>query len=117
MRETRRYKFKNKVKIVDLGFRFADITGLEREQTFDKGSVSARRANLKLNGATPEEIEILLHERVELNVLPSAKLVAFVERKFKEHSASPRSCPPPRRWRKTYRHLAGEPRHREEAQA
>ena len=37
------------------------------------------------NGATEEEIEFLLERRVELNALPSDRLVAFIERKLKQH--------------------------------
>lgn len=45
----------------------------------------AARANLRANGATPEEIEFLLQERVELNAYPSDELVAWIEVKLAEH--------------------------------
>jgi hypothetical protein len=37
------------------------------------------------NGATEEEIEFLLHRRVELNAMTSRQIVDFVERKLQEH--------------------------------
>ena len=41
--------------------------------------------NLRDNGASEEEIEFLLRQRVELNALPSDQLVAWIERKLSEH--------------------------------
>ena len=86
-RNTRRYTFRNgaPAAVIDLGLRLADIDGLESEATFDRGSKSARRENLKANGATDEEIEFLLARRVELNALPSDRLVGFIEQKLNEH--------------------------------
>ena len=52
------------------------------------GAAAARRQNLRLNGATEEEIEFLLEQRVELNALTSGQLVAFIERKLAEHGIS-----------------------------
>ena len=48
-------------------------------------SQSTRRRQLINNGATETEIEILLHERVELNALTSDALVAMIERKLNAH--------------------------------
>ena len=88
-RDTRRFTFGNKVRIIDLGLRLADVRelGLEAsaEAAFDRGSDSAKRENLRLNGATREEAEFLLKQRVELNALTSDQLVAFIERKLDEH--------------------------------
>ena len=48
--------------------------------------METRRANLRKNGATREEIEFLLHgRRVELNAMTSRQLVAFVERKLTDN--------------------------------
>jgi hypothetical protein len=55
------------------------------EDTFDRGSAAARRRNLLLNGATREEAEFLLTQRVELNALTSAQLIAFIEHKLAQH--------------------------------
>jgi hypothetical protein len=86
-RDTRRYSFNNQPNIIDLGLRLTDVQelGLESEQVFDRGNERTRRQNLRLNGATPEEIEFLLHRRVELNAMSSDQLVAFIERKLQEH--------------------------------
>jgi hypothetical protein len=85
-RDTRRYKFENQFKIIDLGLRLADIAGLEREpRAFTKVSEETRREQLANNGATTAEIDILLDERVELNALTSDALIAMIERKLKTH--------------------------------
>jgi hypothetical protein len=85
-RSTRRYTFENRIKVIDLGLRLGDISGLQDERVYDKGEETTRAANLRRNGATPEEIEFLLHRRVELNAMTSAQLVSFVERKLRQHS-------------------------------
>jgi hypothetical protein len=59
---------------------------VQKEDAFDKGTESQRRHNLRENGATDEEINILVKERVELNAMTSDQLVAFVERKLTEYS-------------------------------
>lgn len=88
-RSTRRYSFEHQTKVIDLGLRLTDVRdlGLEAsaEAAFDRGGVSAKRQNLRLNGATEEEIEFLLEQRVELNALPSDQLVRFIEGKLAEH--------------------------------
>jgi DNA topoisomerase VI subunit A len=81
----RRYLFRNQIKIIDLGLRLPDIDGLEAEEVFDRGSSRAIRENLRVNGATAEEIEFLLAGRVELNALASDELIAFIERKLTGH--------------------------------
>jgi hypothetical protein len=88
-RNTRRYSFEHGAKIIDLGLRLADVRDLDleasAEDVFDRGSDSARRENLRLNGATEEEIKFLLARRVELNAMTSDQLVAFIEGKLAEH--------------------------------
>jgi hypothetical protein len=88
-RDTRRFTFSQHAKIIDLGLRLADIRelGLEAsaEAAFDRGRDSAKRENLRLNGATREEAEFLLTKRVELNALTSDQLVAFIEAKLAKH--------------------------------
>jgi hypothetical protein len=75
------------VEVIDLGLRLVDVRelDLQAEEAFDKGSVSSRRWNLQQNGATPEEVEFLLTQRVELNALASHRLVAFIESKLEQH--------------------------------
>jgi hypothetical protein len=83
-RDTRRYTFRSKFEVIDLGLRLEDVDGLETEDVYFDNA-PATRDNLKLNGATPEEIDFLLHRRVELNALASEDLVSLIERKLDEH--------------------------------
>jgi hypothetical protein len=83
-RDTRRYSFSRAFKVHDLGLRIGDIDGLETEDVTSNASAAAITANLKQNGATEEEIEFLLEQRVELNAMTSDALVAFIERKLAE---------------------------------
>ena len=41
--------------------------------------------NLRRNGATEEEIEFLIHHRVELNAFTSDELIEWIEEKLAEH--------------------------------
>jgi hypothetical protein len=88
-RDTRRFSFGHQAKIIDLGLRLTDVRDLNLEASaeavFDRGSDSARRQNLRLNGATREEAEFLLKRRVELNALTSGQLVEFIEAKLAKH--------------------------------
>ena len=81
-RDTRRYTFAQGFKVHDLGLRLEDVDGLETEEVTHQASDAAVAANLRLNGATQEEIEFLLSERVELNAFASDELVAFIEGKL-----------------------------------
>ncbi len=85
MRDTRRYSFRNRIHVIDLGLRLDDVEGLERETVYSDVSVSKVRANLRENGATQEEIEFLLSERVELNAFASDELITWIEAKLEEH--------------------------------
>ena len=84
-RDTRRYQFTNRIKVVDLGLRLEDIDGLETEKIYSRESQNKVRANLRENGATDDEIEFLLKDRVELNAFASDELVSWVESKLDEH--------------------------------
>lgn len=85
-RDTRRYQFSNAVEAVDLGLRLADIEGLEREPAAaTKTRAENLRGQLRENGATEEEIAILVVERVELNAMTSDALVEMIERKLKAY--------------------------------
>jgi hypothetical protein len=60
-RDTRRYQFSNVFEVVDFGLRLQDIAGLEREPAAaTRTSADILRAQLAENGATEEEIAILL---------------------------------------------------------
>lgn len=76
--------------VVDLGFRLEDIQGLESEPVTYRGDP---RQNLRDNGATQEEIDILCQssgygqyygERVELNAMTSEQFIEWLERKLTE---------------------------------
>ncbi len=88
-RNTRRFTFSHNAKLIELGLRLTDVRALDLERSaeaaFDRGGDSAKRENLRLNGATAEEVEFLLTRRIELNALPSDRLVAFIEHKLNEH--------------------------------
>ena len=85
-RDTRRYQFSNAFEVIDLGLRLKDIAGLEREPAAaTKASEAKLREQLAENGATAAEIEILLHERVELNAMTSDALIAMIKRKLKQY--------------------------------
>src|SRR5262249_56265252 len=79
----------NEFVVTDLGLRLDDITGVEREPAArSRMSLPKRREQLINNGATEAEVDILLHERVELNALTSDALVAMIERKLEEHGVT-----------------------------
>jgi hypothetical protein len=88
-RDTPRYKFTHRVKLIDLGLTLKDVQRLQLEDLSekhdDKGTREAREANLRLNGATDEEVRFLLERRVELNALSPRDFIDFVERKLKAH--------------------------------
>ena len=96
-RGTRRYSWRSKGAI-DLGLRLEDIQkyALESEDVYYRGangrtliddqSIRLKiRDQLKTNGATKEELEFLLHHRVELNAFASDQLVEWIEEKLVEH--------------------------------
>ena len=86
-RDTRRYEFANKVKVIDLGIRLEDIEeySLDYEHYSPGKSEWKVRENLRENGATEEEIEVLLNQRVELNAFTSGQLIEWIESKLKKH--------------------------------
>jgi hypothetical protein len=85
-RDTRRYQFGSYIELIDLGLRLEDIDGLESEPAAaTKTDENILREQLAQNGATEDEIDFLLSDRVELNAMASDDLVEMVERKLKEH--------------------------------
>ena len=83
-RNTRRYTFAKRHRVIDLGLRLADVDelGLEPERAFDRGDDFAKRINLIKNGASGDEVDFLLFQRVELNALTSDQLVRWIESKL-----------------------------------
>src|SRR5262249_45830939 len=66
---TRRYAYRRKFQVVDLGLRLADIKGLERERVH-VSSPDKTAETLRQHCATKQEINILYGgERVELNAV------------------------------------------------
>jgi hypothetical protein len=85
-RDTRRYQFSSTIEPIDLGLRLEDIAGLAREPAAaTKTNETDLREQLANNGATGDEIRVLLTERVELNALSSDRFIEMIERKLKEH--------------------------------
>lgn len=85
---TRRYKFVNELKVIDIGLRLADVErlGLESEAVEIKGDHEKLRQRLAINGATKAEIGFLLSgRRVELNAMPSDVFIRLIEEKLDEY--------------------------------
>lgn len=88
-KSTRRFRYITRPKVYDLGLRWDDIDGLDSEDVeIDHSSKVARKLTLQRHGATAEEIEFLMDQRVELNALPSDELVALIEEKLDEHGVT-----------------------------
>ncbi len=89
-RDTRRYEFKNEIRVIDLGLRLDDVQkhDLESERVYYRMSPHKIRSNLTKNGATQEEVAFLLDQRVELNAFASADLVGWIEAKLGERGIS-----------------------------
>jgi hypothetical protein len=91
---SRRYRFENRVQIVDLGLRLADIEalGLEPEPSptaAEDMSIWQKRVDtLQRHGADWDEIAFLRNQRVELNAMPSDVFVQFVTDKLREAGVS-----------------------------
>ena len=86
-RDTRRYAFRNRIEVVDLGLRLEDVEGSALE-TEDVVHRSDPAQNLRENGATAEEIAFLRTRRAELNAFASADFVAWIERKLEQHGVA-----------------------------
>ena len=95
----RRYKFRTKPKVIDLGLRLEDVTrlgltGEEVEYTQQKNP----RERLMKHGANEAECAFLIREpigsrgwagvRVELNELAGQMFTDFIEAKFAEHGVA-----------------------------
>jgi hypothetical protein len=85
-RSTKRYRFGHghAANVIDLGLRLEDVAGLETETVHCDSEWKARE-NLRENGATDEEIDFLIDERVELNAFASDEFIQWIELKLQEH--------------------------------
>jgi hypothetical protein len=86
----RRYRFRNKVPVIDIGLRLSDVErlSLQSEPVETKGDWDKRAKTLKMHGALPAEIEFLRDQRVELNAMTAPEFVAFLEGKLVENGVS-----------------------------
>jgi hypothetical protein len=85
-RDNRRYTYRHRLKVIDLGLRLADVQkcGLEPEDVAIQNTYAVH-SNLLENGASAEEAKFLcLGQRVELNAFTSRALVDWIEGKLKE---------------------------------
>ncbi len=92
--DTRRYKFRNRPKVVDIGLRLDDIIDMELDPepvTYDTDKDP--RVILRQQGATDEELAMLVADgrpgywrgqRVELNAMTSRQFIDWLERKLKQ---------------------------------
>jgi hypothetical protein len=81
------YRYRNQVRIVDLGLRLTDVEdmGLLAEPFATDNNWNAVSDTLAKHGATEEEIEFLQNQRVELNATTSDQFIAFIEEKLEKH--------------------------------
>jgi hypothetical protein len=94
-RDTRRYSFENKIRVLDLGLRLKDVREWGLDSELVAYGKSDPRRNLYENGADEEETQFLhagtrpphghYGRRVELNAFTSGDIVAFVEGKLEEN--------------------------------
>ena len=95
-RDTRRYEFRNNIKVIDLGLSLTEVEGMGLESEYQhhlKGKRLALEDNLRANRATEAEIAFMFRDfdrlrssrRVELNAMTSPQFVSFVERKLREN--------------------------------
>jgi Histidine kinase-, DNA gyrase B-, and HSP90-like ATPase/Protein of unknown function C-terminus (DUF2399) len=92
----RRYRFRNKVNVTDIGLRLADVQqyGLESEPWREKVSCSKIVETLHRHGATEQEVAYLIDghnrthtwgQRVELNAFTSEQFIGWLDGKLTEH--------------------------------
>ena len=81
------YRYWNKVTIVDLGLRLADVEDMDllSEPFATDDDWGAITRTLERHGATKDEIEFLDGDRVELNAMDGEQFIEFIKRKLEEH--------------------------------
>jgi Topoisomerase 6 subunit A/Spo11, Toprim domain len=88
--DTRRYQFRNQLKVHDFGLRLIDVKKWDLESETVSYGNSDPEDNLRDNGATDEEIAFLIGDgftgkRVELNAFPSDAFIEWLKGKLDEH--------------------------------
>jgi hypothetical protein len=77
-----KYRFKNKINVVHLGLRLADVEKYELQEEYHEFSGDFARDSI----ATEEEMEYLRsNRRVELNAFTSPQFIEWLESKLTEH--------------------------------
>ena len=110
--DSRRYTFKSKPKVVDLGLRLADVKemNLQSEPVSYLSKVDPRE-NLRENGATEDECNFLVQgkvgggwtgKRVELNAMTSPQFVEWLEKKL-AHAGVEKVVPDPKALEAAYK--------------
>src|SRR5262249_26473248 len=94
-RATRRYEFKNAIRVIDLGLRLADVEDNNLEAEAVHYGKTDPTQNLLENGATQQEIDFLCPERnryqgnagqrADVNAFTSGDVVKWIEAKLQEH--------------------------------
>jgi hypothetical protein len=96
-KSNRRYRFENRVEIVDLGLRLADVQAeqlqtepipLDKDPDKQRSKWAAQALTLARHGATSEEIEFLRTRRSELNMLTGRRFLTFLEQKLSAHGVT-----------------------------
>jgi hypothetical protein len=85
--DSRRYRFTNRLPVIDVGLRLEDVAAMElqSEPVRVSGDWNARAATLHRHGATADEIEFLKEQRVELNTMTSRQMIEFIKEKLEEY--------------------------------
>ena len=94
-RDTRRYCFQNRIKVIDLGLTIEHVEAmnLETEEQYQKNSKGSMIANLQDNGASAKAIDFMFRDfdrtqairRVELNAMTSPQFVDLLKRGLRAH--------------------------------
>jgi hypothetical protein len=96
--DTRRYAFTIKPKVIDLGLRLNDVTGMKlQSEPFTFHQAKDPREKLRIYGASRAEFEFLVRsrgyrewhgQRVELNAMTSDRFIQWLEDKFAKHGVT-----------------------------
>jgi hypothetical protein len=91
----RRYTFKNKMPIIDVGLRLEDAQAMgPQSEPVSLGRGTAVPETTRRNGAKEAEVKFLYGQngvgprRVELNAMTSRQIIELLERKFAQHGVT-----------------------------
>ena len=116
--DTRRYTFKTKPRVIDLGLRLSDVRSMgllsepvDYKSRSDHNHLVDPRINLRECGASEDECAFLVQrragfgwagERVELNAMSSEQFINFLESKLRAHGVR-KLVPKPEVLKEAYR--------------